>query len=75
MGRYGDLDYGSLAKHSFLLGVGLFVVGAGGELLAHTLQMTLPAWEETLLYDAEILGLLVAFVSPWVFAVILPLTE
>ena len=75
MGRYGDLNYESLAKRAFLLGVGLFAIGAGGELLAHALHVTLPAWEETLLYDAEIIGLLVAFVSPWVFAVILPLTE
>jgi len=75
MGRYGNLNYASLAKRSFLLGLGLFALGAGGELLVHALELTIPSWESSLLYDAEILGLLVAFVSPWVFAVILPLTE
>ena len=52
----------------------LFVVGALGELLAHTV-LTLPEWEQTLLLDAVILGTLVALLSVFVFGIVLPLVE
>lgn len=42
MGRYGDLDYGLLTKTGFFLGVGLFVLGAGGVAVGHAVYGTLP---------------------------------
>lgn len=74
-GRYGNLDYPTLTKRSFLLGLALFVVGAGGELVVHFLDLQLPAWEMALLFDAEVLGILVALFAPILFGIVLPLTE
>lgn len=70
-----DLDYATLAKGGFLLGFGLFVLGAGGELVGHALYESLPAWENTLFLYSEGAGLLVAFVSPILFGIVLPLME
>ncbi|GAB3325341.1 hypothetical protein EI982_11125 [Haloplanus rallus] len=74
-GRYGDLDYGAWTKRGTLLGLALFAVGALGELAAHALGIGLPAWEATLLFDAEVLGVCLFLLSPLVFGVVLPLTE
>jgi hypothetical protein len=74
-GRYGDLDYSALTGGGTLLGVGLFALGALGELATHALGMQLPAWEATLLFDAEVVGVLLSLLSPLVFGVLLPLTE
>lgn len=75
MGRYGDLDYPTLTKRGFLLGVTLLAVGAGGELAGTALYGTLPAWETTLFTDLEIVGILLGLLSPFVFGLLLPLTE
>jgi hypothetical protein len=75
MGRYGNLDYPKLTKLGVALGVTLFAAGAGIELAVHSLHYTLPAWEDTLFTDMEILGTLVFLLSPFVFGVVLPLTE
>lgn len=75
MGRYGNIDYPTVTKRAFLLGVALFLVGAVGELVGHAVFGTLPGWEETLLLNAEILGVLVALLAPVVFGIVLPLTE
>lgn len=75
MGRYGNLDYGRLAKTGFFLGLGLFVVGSGGEFIGHAFFEPLPTWETALLFDFEILGILIGFFSPFLFGVALPLTE
>ncbi|WP_121742642.1 DUF7860 family protein [Natronorubrum halophilum] len=75
MGRYGNLDYPLLIKAGFLTGLSLFTLGAGGELLGSMLFETLPAWEHTLFLYSEALGLVVAFFTPWIFGVLLPLTE
>ncbi|ADB61345.1 hypothetical protein Htur_2467 [Haloterrigena turkmenica DSM 5511] len=74
-GRYGDLDYPTLTKGGFLLGLGLLVLGAAGELLGHAFVGQLPAWEHTLFTFAEGGGLIIGFFSVWIFGVILPLTE
>lgn len=74
-GRYGDLDYPTLARRGTLLWVCLFALGALGELVAHTLGVALPAWEATLLFDAEVLGVVLFLGSPLLFSVVLPLTE
>jgi hypothetical protein len=75
MGRTRSLDHARLAKLGFLLGLSLFVVGAGGEMLGRAVFGTLPAWEATLLFDVEAIGLVVGFFSPLVFGVALPLLE
>jgi hypothetical protein len=74
-GRYGNLDYPTLAKRGTLLGLCLFALGAVGELGTHALGMSIPAWEATLLFDAEVLGVALFLFSPIVFGVVLPLTE
>jgi hypothetical protein len=74
MGRYGSLDYPRLAKRSFLFGLSLFVLGLLGQVVLGTTAGT-PAWELTLLLDLEAIRLVVAFLSPFVFGIFLPLTE
>ncbi|MFA9515681.1 hypothetical protein ACERIT_00420 [Halopenitus sp. H-Gu1] len=74
-GRYGDLNYQKLTKRSVLLGLTLFVIGALGELTLHTVGLQVPGWEELLLFDIEILGIVIALLSPFVFGIFLPLTE
>ncbi len=75
MGRYGNLDYPKLTKRGFFLGLAMLLVGATGEAFLPALVGPLPPWEDTLLLDLEILGLVVAFLSPIVFGFVLPLTE
>jgi hypothetical protein len=74
-GRYGDLDFPTLTKRSFLLGVGLFALGALGEFALAATGTAVPAWEHAILVDAEWLGVLIALFSPFVFGILLPLTE
>jgi hypothetical protein len=74
-GRYGDLDYSTWTKRGTLLGLGLFAAGALGELTAHAMGLQLPAWEATLLFDAEVIGVGLFLLSPLIFGVALPLTE
>lgn len=74
-GRYGNLDYPTLTKRGFALGVGLFVVGALGELALNGVGVAVPGWTETLLFEAEVLGILLAPLAVLVFGVALPLTE
>jgi len=69
------MDHAMLAKRGFLLGVGLFALGALGEVGGHALVGTLPALVDTLLTDMEALGILLALFSPLVFGVVLPLVE
>lgn len=75
MGRYGNLDYPKLTRTGFLLGLALITIGLGTELVAHSLHYQLPAWEETLLFDMGVIGILLFLLSPLVFGVVLPLTE
>lgn len=75
MGRYGTLDYPVLAKRGFLLGLALFAVGVVGELLVHTVLTGLPGWIGTVLFDMELLGVVIGLLAPLVFGVVMPLTE
>ena len=70
MGRYCSPDYLRLTKGGFALGVALFVVGAVGATMVHG-----PSMGHTLPVDVEALGLLVGLFSPFVFGILLPLTE
>jgi len=75
MASHRGIDYATWTKRSFLFGAGLFALAAAIELVAHAYFGQLPGWEETLLLDAEILGVLIALVSPFLFGIVLPLTE
>lgn len=74
-GRYGALDYGTLAKQGFLLGVGLFLLGELLEPIQRTAGMPVPGWEHGLLFALTVLGILAALLSPFVFGIVMPLTE
>lgn len=75
MGRYGDIDYARLTKSGVILGVSLFLLGAGGEWAIHAMSIQVPAWEDTLFFDLEVIGLLIFAISPFLFGIFLPLTE
>lgn len=74
-GRYGDIDSGRLTKVGVLLGATTFVLGAAGELIGHALYGSLPARENALRCDAEIIGILLVVFSAFVFGLFVPLTE
>ena len=75
MAQHSDLDHAFLAKAGFLVGLALFTIGGGGELIGHTMYGSLPAWENTLFFNLEVIGLLIGFFSPFIFGIVLPLTE
>jgi hypothetical protein len=75
MPRYGKLDYPTLTKRGFGLGIGLFLLGAMGEVVDRSMYGTLPAWEATLFFDLEVVGVLLALFAPLVFGIVMPLTE
>jgi hypothetical protein len=75
MARHGNWDYAFLTKAGFFLGLGLFLLGGGGELIGHAIYGTLPAWEDKLLFNLEVVGLIIGFFSPFVFGIFLPLVE
>ena len=75
MARTRSIDHARYAKLGFLFGLALFAIGGGGEIVGHTLLGGIPEWEATLLFDLEVIGLLVGFFSPLVFGIALPLLE
>lgn len=75
MARTRSMDHARLAKLGFLAGLALFAIGGGGEVVGHALYGSLPAWEDALLFDLEVVGLVVGLFSPLVFGVALPLLE
>ncbi|WP_178918282.1 hypothetical protein [Natronomonas gomsonensis] len=70
-----SLDYARLAKLGFLFGVGLFAVGAIGEIGGHAFLSTVPSTLETVFFGMETLGVVVGLVTPIVFGAVLPLIE
>lgn len=74
-GRYGGMNFELWAKGGFLLGIGLLIIGELGEFLIRTYDWTVPQWEHTLLFAAAGAGILIALLSPFVFGIILPLTD
>lgn len=75
MAQTGNLDYQRYAKGGFLLGLALFVVGVLGRMVGSAFLGPLPSWEQTLLFDMEVVGLLLGFFAPLVFGIALPLVE
>lgn len=74
-GRYGDIDYPRATKRGTLLGATLFALGVLGEVVGSMFFGPLPAWEHTLFFDMEVLGVVLLLVVPFVFGIALPLTE
>lgn len=72
MGRYGTLNYESFAKFGTLASLALVLAGGAGAAVG---SGSLPAWEIALLTDLEILGVLGLLICPFVFGILLPLTE
>jgi len=75
MSQYRSLSYGQLAKAGFLLGIAMIVVGTGGEWAIHSQIVQLPPWEDALFFEMEVLGIVLFFLSPFVFGVLLPLVD
>lgn len=75
MPRRTDLDYSSLAKGGLALGVTLFAIGTGGEVIGHAMYETLPGWENALFFDLTVAGFLIGLFSPILFGIVLPLLE
>lgn len=74
-GRYGDLDYPTLTKRGFALGLALFLVGAVGGKFGPALLGSAPPWFGTVMFDLEAFGVLLCLFVPFVFGIFLPLTE
>lgn len=73
--QHDTLDYPTVTKRGIALGIGLFLIGALGQVLIHTTGLQVPAWEQSLLFDFEVLGILIMVFSAFVFGIIMPLTE
>jgi hypothetical protein len=74
-GRYGDVDYHHLTKVGVAFGVALFVAAALGQFAGNALFGGLARWETALLANVELAGVGLAFAAPFVFGILLPLTE
>jgi hypothetical protein len=75
MSHDASRDYPTLAKTGFFLGVALFAVGGLGEIVGSVVFGGLPGWEQTLLFDMEVLGIALGLFSPLLFGVVAPLVE
>ncbi|WP_436934851.1 DUF7860 family protein [Halovenus marina] len=75
MNHHGTVDYAKMTKSGFALGLALFVIGAVGGILGHTILSPIPDWENTLFLYSEGIGILVGFFSIWIFGVFLPLVK
>lgn len=75
MSQTSSIDHARRAKQGLLAGVALFVAGGAGEIVGRAVYGDLPGWSETLLFDAEVAGVLIALLVPLVFGIVLPLTE
>ncbi|ELZ39810.1 hypothetical protein C472_03274 [Halorubrum tebenquichense DSM 14210] len=74
-GRYGDIDYSRATKRTFAVGAVLFAFGLLGDLYLRSTGGPIPEWERALFVDAELFGVLVMLLAPFVFGIVLPLTE
>lgn len=75
MVEYKHPSYGQLAKGGFLLGLAMLIIGAGGEVAIHSHLVSLADWVDVLLFDVEVVGVLVFLLSPFVFGIFLPLVD
>lgn len=70
-----DADHATLAKWTVLIGVGLFAAGGVGELVLTATGTSGPTWLDALLFDAEVLGVVVAMFGVFVVGILLPLLD
>jgi len=75
MSLTASTDYPALAKAGFFLGVALFALGGLGEVVGSAVFGGLPGWEQTVLFDMEVLGIAIGLLSPLVFGIVAPLVE
>jgi hypothetical protein len=75
MSATATIDHAQYSKRGFLLGVALFALGAGGHVVGTAAFGSLPAWETTLFFDVELLGVVIGLFSPVLFGTVLPLVE
>lgn len=64
MERLGGRNHSRLIKSVLLTGAGLIGLGAVGDWVLHAWLQHVPAWEQTLIFDLEIFGLLLIAASP-----------
>ena len=75
VGTRTRIDHVAYLKGSFALGLALFALAELAEPLQRLLGVGIPGWEHSLLGVLAAIGLLVAFFSPFVFGIALPLVE
>lgn len=73
--RSRTVDHGRVAKLGFLAGVGLFLLGAVGEVVVHAFAVGLAETLDQLFLGMEVGGILIALFVPIVFGAVLPLIE
>ena len=74
-GRYGDIDYPTPTERAVFARVTVFLLALATEGVAAATGTTLPAGERAPLADLGLLAAVGVFLSAFVFAVALPLTE
>lgn len=75
MHRNRSMDYSWYTRTGMGFGGALFLLGVLGHVAVPMIFDSLPAWELTLFTGLEAGGILVALLTPFVFAVALPLIE
>lgn len=74
-GTRSGLNYTLWLKRSFLGGFSAMILSIAILKFGPAIIGPLPGWEQTLFWDLSVIGLLVAFFSPFVFGIVLPLLE
>lgn len=74
-GQHRNINYARLTKRSVLLGISLLVIGFVGHTALSLSIVPAPEWVDTILIDAEYIGILIMLFSPFIFGIFLPLTE
>lgn len=67
------IDYATYAKRGMAFGFPLVGAGILGHLILPPLVGPLPGWEQTLLFDSVLLGLVSELVSVFGFGIVFPL--
>lgn len=68
-----EIDYATYSKRGIVFGFVLIGAGILGHLILPPLVGPLPGWEQTLLFDSVVVGLVSELVSVFGFGIIFPL--
>lgn len=71
MGRLGGRNHSRFVKSVLLIGAGLLGLGVIGDWVLHASLRHVPAWEQTLIFDLEVLGLILIAASPILLGLVL----